>query len=195
MPDSLLFPVSAADQVRIVPGSIEGTDEFLDPPHALKISFTIADPHNGAPQIRLLWPGRMDFRADPVHPGSRPSPPAVEFTQAAYDGWAPLGTLRVKALEESVSAISQVAGDLEVVPNCVWYFPVRLGQAFLFGTIGEVLGSHVIDFFGNTIDRASGQYARNAVSWFLDGKYGPVVDGSQRTEHPMPTLEMTATGA
>jgi hypothetical protein len=194
MPDSLLFPLSAADQSRIVPGSIEVADEFLDHTHALKVSFTVADPHNGAPEIRPLWPGRMDFRADPAHPGSRPSPQVIELTESAYDGWATLGTLRVKALDKRARVIAQDAGDLEVVPNCVWYFPVRLSQPFLFVTIADVLGSHVIDFLGNTIERTSGQYARNAVAWFLGERYGPVVFGSQRTAHPMPAVEMNATG-
>jgi hypothetical protein len=195
MPNFLLFPLSAADQARLVPGSITVADEFVDHTHALKLSFTVADPENGAPQIQLLWPGRMDFRPDPADPGSRPSPEAVEFTSSAYAGWATRGTLRVKAREDRVKAIGEVAGDLEVVPNCIWYFPVRLTEPFLFDTLAEVLGTHIIDFSGDTIVRASGAYRRNAVSWFLDGRYGPVVYASQRTAHPMPAVEMTAAGA
>lgn len=195
MANFLLFFLSPHHQARIIPNSIQVSDEFIDHTHALKISFTIADPQNGAPEIRLLWPGRIDFRAEPNYPGAAPQPQSVELTPAAYATWPTVGTLRLKALDERARAIAQAAGDLEVAPNCLWYFPLKLSQPFLFTTIGERLGSHVIDAFGNKIQKTSGEYARNAIAWFLQGKYGPVVYADQRTQVPMPTVVMTNTGA
>lgn len=106
MSNTLLFFLTGADQARIDPGSVQVSDEFLDHTHALKISFTITDPQNGAPEIRLLWPGRMDFRPNPQYPGVLPMPAGVEFTPSAYDSWRTVGALRLKALDKHVRAIN-----------------------------------------------------------------------------------------
>jgi hypothetical protein len=115
-----------------LPACARDAARLLDHTHALKLSFTVAARQNGPPQIRLIWPGRMDFRPDPVHPGSRPSPEPVEFTSSAHEGWATRGTLCVKALEDHVLAISPVAGDPRTLAcmtgNLASTSPVRHGR-------------------------------------------------------------------
>ena len=62
----LRFFLSAADAARIVPGSLQVSEGPLDGPAAMDVSFTVADPQAGAPQLRPLFPGSLAFVADPA---------------------------------------------------------------------------------------------------------------------------------
>lgn len=70
----LRFFLSAADAARIVPGSLQVSEGPLDGPAAMDVSFTVADPQAGAPQLRPLFPEASRSSPTPPHPAPCPNP-------------------------------------------------------------------------------------------------------------------------
>ncbi|WP_326557644.1 hypothetical protein [Micromonospora sp. NBC_01796] len=199
----LLFPFSPADQGRIDPTSISVTDIGYAPapvagqpyPQAMRLAFRLTA-GSPVPQVRPLFPGQLRFVADPAAPGVIPAPDDVEFTETAYAGWRTIGMLRLTVDPEAARALGELDPDLAVLPNVVWYGPVRISQEFLFSTLRTGLRAERL---GGTpsIPPSDPRWAKHAVAAFLDGRYEPTIRAGataatdDRIAHPMPTVHPT----
>lgn len=191
MSSFLHFPLSGAEQARIDPASIRIIDDFVNSTHVMRIDFTIMDPQNGAPQIRFLWPGRIDFQAEPDAPGTIFAPENETYSDDEYAQLQKTGTLRVKAQPRRLRQIEAMQSGLIVIPNTIWYFPLTLGQEFLNITLGEKLNYQFKDPFGTQIKEAR---TDQKLLDFLVGEFCPVVYDAHRTDYSMPTVTMKANG-
>jgi hypothetical protein len=196
----LLFPFSPADQARIEAASIVVDDIAFAAapaagspyPQAMRVAFrlTAASP---IPQIRPLFPGQLRFIPDPAAPGVTPAPNDIEFTAAAFATWRTRGTLRLTIDVEAAQAMAALVPGFEVLPNVVWYSPVRISQDFLFTTLRTGLRK---DRVGGTpsIAPSDARWEKHAVARFLEGRYEPVLRPGtsaatdDRIAHPMPTV-------
>lgn len=193
MAKAWFFPLSAVDQARILSGSVAVADQYLHDTHVLQMDFVISDPQNGAPQIRPSWPGRIDFQPDPGYPGSAPIPSDVDDALSAYPAWRTTGTLGCGISRSHVAGLKTAAGDLEVLPNRAWLFPIRLTPQCLTGWFGEpALGSSMIDLNRNRLHRDSAAYTATALAAFLRGRHA--IDLQDPTAVSMPTVVMTSAG-
>lgn len=161
-------------------------------PQALRLSFRL----NGAvppPQVVPLFPGLLRFIPDPAATGTLPKPEDVQLTDAAYATWRTVGTLRV-ALDVTVGRdLPLLLPGLEVLPNVVWYSPVRISRDFLFTSLLTGLARRSV---GGTpsVGPNNPAWEREAVSAFLAGRYEPVLaEGASASAddaalHPLPTV-------
>lgn len=200
----LLFPFSPSDQAAIEASSITTADvgyaaapvHGAPYPQALRLGFRLAG--SAAPQVRPMLPGKLRFIPDPAAPGTTPAPGDVQFTAAAYAGWRTVGSLRLDVDQTAVQALEQLATGLEVVPNVLWYGPVRISQEFLFDTLRGGLRRERI---GGTpsIGPTDARWPTHAVAAFLAGRYEPTVRAGasaaadDRIAHPMPLAHPTGT--
>ena len=197
----LRFFLSAADAARIVPGSLQVSEGPLDGPAAMDVSFTVADPQAGAPQLRPLFPGSLAFVADPAAPGALPEPGAIQLTPAGYATWRTRGALRVTIADPDVeSALQQHAAGLGVQPNVAFYSPVLLPQDFLLTTVTTKLRKDPVKKGGVVVRTGNAAWPKHAVSRFLQGAHAPVLRlGTSAADddvaaHPMPTVVMGLDG-
>jgi len=212
MRDFLRFFLSAADQARVEAASIGVADvplpyvrdALLYGYQSLQITFRITDPGNGAPQLRPLFPGSVQFLEEPGTPGALPDPAAINLTAADVATWRTYGTLKVKLLEKVdkkvIEGVAEHTPGLEVEPNVAWYSPVRLSEAFLLTTLVSSLAKVKIGSGGTTVKPANAEWPKHAVSRFLQGSYtaalrlGASAADDDVAKFAMPTLEMDAAG-
>lgn len=201
----LYFPISAADQARIDPASIQVESGPIDNPDALRLRFTITNPAAGAPRVQPFFAGQMGFLADPG--GTLPDETTVfAFTPAEYATWQTRGKLLVNADVASLRLMHTMARRPPLLPNRVAYWPVRLSEAFLYGTCRtptQLEHTAIRLTAGGKVNTGSGNWPSRAVAGFLTGAYKPALrqhasdptkDDLQR--FAMPTVEMDpVTGA
>jgi hypothetical protein len=206
----LRFPFSANDQNRVVAGSATFQDGGTSFPNFLRMQFTVSDPLNGAPKIMPLFAGAMKFLADaPTPPLILPKPTDITtWTQAEYDTWQTVGTLRVTLDSSKVNTIQDLSAMPIAIPRVVWYWQVSLTMDFLFNSIagrgslqrtlfhGLVMGPD-----GTVVLPADSAWQAAAVSGFLNGYYealvqmdptDPAQDDAVLCE--MPRYQMTTSG-
>src|ERR1043166_8298919 len=148
MRDFLRFILSAADSARIDSASIQidevttapATDD--DPPlQSLRLRFTVKDPSSGAPKLIPLIPGKVIFSAAAAASGVSPEPGDVELTSAKYATWKTEGRLSLNIEDKTVIMdLANHVGSLEVLPNRVWYAPVKITEDFLFNSLAGSTG-------------------------------------------------------
>lgn len=169
-------------------------------PGSMKITFR--QNAEGAVQIRPLLPGSIRFIADPSAAGVLPDAAAVEFTSAAYAGWKTLGSLLITVVDKGISGeLSQIAPDLAVKPDRIWYGPVRITERFLFDSLRLNLPkAHIGTANRQLIKISNPMWARYAVAEFLAGRYTPKLrlgvdaDRDDAVQYAMPTVEIPAGG-
>ncbi|MGQ0679575.1 MAG: hypothetical protein ACT4OM_07970 [Actinomycetota bacterium] len=206
MRDFLRFVFSAADQANIDPASLVVQDVAYaaapNPaqpyPQSLRITLR-SDATKPWPQIRPLFPGKLEFIADAAAPGATPSPAEVDFTPAAYAGWRTRGMLKVTLDPRRQGDLKAHAAGLEVFPNIVWYSPVRVTSDFLFTTLRNGLRREPVPLVaGGSIATGHADWAKHAVAGFLAGHYQPSLRlganaaADDVAAHAMPTIEPTA---
>jgi hypothetical protein len=206
MRDFLRFLFSAGDQANIDLASIVVEDigyaAAPDPsqpyPQAMRVFFR-TDPTAALPQVRPLFPGKLRFIADPGAPGIIPTAGQVNFTPAAYAGWQTLGTLHVSLDPKRQEDLRDHAPALEVLPNLVWYSPVRITSDFLFVTLRNGLRKDRVPLpAGGYIGTNHVDWAKHAIAGFLAGRYTPSLnlDASASADdvitQAMPDVELTA---
>lgn len=182
MRDFLRFFLSAADQARVDAASITVADvplpylrdAFLYGFQSLQVSFRITDPANGAPQLRPLFPGSVQFLEEPGTPGNLPEPAAINLSSADYGTWRTLGSLKVKLTQkDAVAGLTEHGPGLEVKPNVAWYSPIKLSEDFLLTTLVSSLPKAKVGSGGGAIKPSNASWSKHAVSRFLQGKYLP----------------------
>lgn len=211
------FLFSRDDQARIITDEVHVRD--LEPrkshvrglPQSMELAFRVSQPERGAPELRPLLHGTLYFQPDGDAPGILPTPEQVDLAGAAYPQWRTRGTLHVVFLDTLKQnkgvwkALRQAAGDLDTVPNQLWYGPVVLTRDFLLQTLigGDRDGLRRGDIAGpGGRGKLTGDtWKRHAVSNFLAGRYGaslrvnptdPDLDDSVRFR--MPTVDMQPDG-
>jgi len=206
-PGFLLFPFAAGDQARINAATLVAVDipyaaapaAGQPYPQALRLRFGL---HAATPVVRVrpLFPGLMRFIADPAASGVTPTPDTVVFDSANYATWRTVGTLRVKVDVAAAKEMRGLFSDFPVLPNVVWYGPVRVTEDFLFTTLRQRLRKTRI---GGTPSIApnSPEWERHAVARFLEGRYEPVLRAGDtaaqddRIAHPMPAVHPASDGS
>lgn len=210
MTDFLRFIFSADDQSRISATSVTVDDipyaaapaVGAPYPQSMKLSFTMSDATKGAPRLRPLFPGQLTFIAEST--AGMPDPNNMDLTAAAYGTWPTRGTLIVSSADKTNEDIVKLNSGLEVVPNLVWYSPVRIPQDFLFtslagvgGTAGLLKVPIVASASAAPIPINDQQrWPRHAIAGFLSGVYSPLLRPGAGAAHadvaqyPMPQVEM-----
>ncbi|MFC0531631.1 hypothetical protein [Phytohabitans kaempferiae] len=96
----------------------------------------------------------------------------------------------------AVAALGQLNTGLEVVPNILWYGPMRISQEFLFDTLRNGLRKERV---GGTpsIGPNDARWPKHAVAAFLAGRYEPALRAGasaaadDRIAHAMPLVHPT----
>lgn len=199
--DFLRFFLSAADQARVVPGSLKIDEGVLGAGNAMTVSFTVVDPAGGAPQLRPLFPGSVTFVADPAAPGTQPVPSAITLTPAGFANWRTRGALRVSVTDAwTEQALQAHSSTLEVQPNVAFYSPVQLSEAFMLTTLITKLKKDPVTTPTPAVKPSNANWPKHAVSRFLWGQYQPVLRlGAKPADddviaHDMPTVVMASDG-
>lgn len=209
MRDFLRFLLSSADQARVDPASVTVSDVAALPVPggalagrgALLISFRVTDPAAGAPQLRPLFPGGVQYLASAGAPGTLPEPDAVVLTAAGHATWRTLGSIAIRIKDKNVrTGLEEHGLDLEVMPTVSWYAPVRLTEAFMLTTLIAGLAKAKIARPPSIVKPSDAAWPRHAVSGFLRGTYQPELRLGARAadddvvKHAMPAVEMAANG-
>lgn len=212
------FFLSEADQNRIDPASIvveDATDanttslpadigEVTD--QSLIIRFTVTDPQNGAPRLLPFFPGHLVFTPFENTTDIIPEPADVDPQTRWIDNWQTRGRICVRADRQSLTSANvinlaaMVSGEhARLVPNKVWYYPVRLTPEFLFD---ELVGhsSLVLDETGETtvVPGSDISFAPRVVADFFKQRFEHwireehVIAGASPYE--MPTAVMESNG-
>ena len=209
MRDFLRFFLSTADQARVDPASVAVSDVASLPVlgalagiGALQISFRITNPAAGAPQLRPLFPGNMQYLAQPGAPGALPEPDAVDLTPAGHATWRTLGSIAIRIKDKNVTTgLVEDGPDLEVMPTIAWYSPVRLTQAFMLTTlIAGLAKAKIPKRPSGVVKPTDAVWPKHVVSRFLQGTYQPelrlgaTAADDDVVKHAMPALEMAPNG-
>jgi len=209
MRDFLRFFLSAADQARVAPASIAIADvprpyvrdAYLYAYQSLQVTFRITDPANGAPQLRPMFPGSVEYLAEPGTPGVIPDPATINLTATDYATWRTLGTVKMKLIhKDAIAVLAEHGPGLVVKPNVAWYSPVQLSEQFLLTTLVSSLAKAKVGSGGGAVKPSDAGWSKHAVARFLDGRYTPELRLAANAadddvaKHAMPTLVMDASG-
>lgn len=201
----LYFPISTADQNRIDPASIQVESGPADSPDSIRVRFTVTNPADGAPRVQPLFPGQLGFI--PEAGGTLPDETtAFAFTSAEYATWQTRGTLLVDANAASMRAMQAMAARPALLPNRAAYWPVRLPESFLYGTLrsgSQLKHSKIHKAAGGSHAVGTADWQAQAVAGFFHNTYRPGLreDASDPAkddvqQFAMPTVEMDpVTGA
>lgn len=194
----LRFLLRPADQGRVLPDSLQVEETPLAPapawdgiyPQTLILRFQIRDPLQGPPEVVPLFPGMLRFIPDLG--GTLPTPEEVSQANFQNQNWTTRGLLSNSAAEKEFQATVEAAGaGLEVVPNIVWFGPVRLTSDFLFSNLGRDAQA--------TANPNSA--LRKRISGFLRGEFAlRLALGADRTQDDvvkqrMPVMDMAPDGS
>jgi hypothetical protein len=210
----------AANSVTVTetPFSAVPSSEADPRPESLRLQFRILDPQNGAPQLRMIFPGVMRFEPDPpVAPDVLPSIGHIQMTgdtveQVSFERWPERGKLRVEATEEQVVHEMTRDNTLDGIgrpAQIAWFEPVLMTLDFLNSAVlnGLERKPFVLDAGTPNAKQITGQtqgWAEHAVVRFYEGRYQPRLKINRDTppnrelddviQFPMPRFPMTTTG-
>ena len=194
----LRFPISAADQLRVVAGSTQATDvpgaagpPGLPYPQSARLRFPVLVVDPAPLQIRPLGPGTIEFIPDPAAGGVVPAPEDVDFTGNAYDGWKTEGTLLFRLDSKALGEIRALTSDLAIVPTMLWYSKVRITKDFLQHSLPELKADIIGTGGAPTIKKNNPEWHTHAVSRFLAGRYDPQLrEGTTAADDDVERLAM-----
>ncbi|MCP4029127.1 MAG: hypothetical protein GY736_22815 [Sphingomonas sp.] len=229
MTDFLRFLMTPTDRDRIAAGSVTVTETPFDPapataadprPESIRLQFRISDPANGAPQLKMIFPGKMRFEPDaPVAPQVMPSVGNVPMTgnnvdQAQFDNdtWPTRGKLRVQATERDVTRgmdRDNKYDGIGLTARVAWFEPVVMTRDFINSALLNGLGQQTYTLNSGTPSQvqmtpATAGWAENTFVRFYEGRYQPLLTIDRSTpvnrtlddviRFPMPLFPMTAAG-
>lgn len=195
MTDYLRFLFSVADRDRIDSTTIIVTETSFDPtpasaaarwPESIRLQFRVRDPANGAPELRMIFPGEVAFTPDaPTGTQVLPAVGSINFTgtmvdQSSFDTWPAKGSLRIHASERAVlddlKKFNKI-GAIGYPPTVAWFAPVAITRPFINDALLNGLERKGIpDPATNaTIANTDPSWLEHAVTGFYARTYFPVL--------------------
>lgn len=199
MTDYLRFLFTPADRDRIDPASIQVDITPFDPapanasarwPESLRIRFRVQDPANGAPQLRMIFPGKVRHLPDALTAGQAlPTPTTINFTgtnveEISFNNWPNQGSVRVQASPRDI--INDLTSDNKLTgiglpPLNSWFGPVEITRDFINDTVLNGVEKQPITITNTTsnteeqIISTDPRWHAHAVTNFYAGLYEPVL--------------------
>jgi hypothetical protein len=119
-------------------------------------------------RCRPLFAGRLIF----IGGAGSSKPAAADVSRAGFAGWNTTGTLLVELVDTEVeAALRKWAPLLDLVPNRMWYSPVRITESFLFDVLPRLVPTEAPPGSGGALSAGH----RQKISEFLGGTWGPVL--------------------
>jgi hypothetical protein len=129
-----------------------------------------------AAQIRPLGRCKLRFLADAGAPGVIPTANDVNLDGSNYGLWKTVGRLLVEMETSEKEKLNDIA-TLIVKPSRLWFWPVRITQAFLFTSL-TAEGNIRRDIAPGGVRQRpdESKWRRAAIAGFLAGRYRPLIE-------------------